>query len=57
MRQGPDALAALILADLKDDYRWSETFSSTQDLLAQLAEEARAEYRSGRTVQLEPEDM
>ena len=43
-----DALAAVILADLEDDRRWSEAFSSSQDVLAQLAAEARAEYRSGR---------
>ncbi len=52
-----DALAALILADLEDDRRWSEAFSNSQDLLAQLAAEARAEYRSGRTVPLDPEHM
>jgi len=42
-----DALAALILAYLEDDPRWSEAFSSSQDLLAHLTAEARGEYRSG----------
>ena len=50
-----DALAALILADLEDERRWSEAFSSSQDLLADLASEARAEYESGRTLPLGPE--
>lgn len=50
-----DALAALILADLEDGRRWSEAFLNSQDLLARLAEEARAEYRSGRTGPLLPQ--
>ena len=47
-----DALAALILADLEDERRWNESFSNTQDLLAELAAEARAEHQSGRTLPL-----
>lgn len=50
-----DALAALILADLEDERRWNEAFSNSQDLLAELAAEARAEYRAGRTLPLEAE--
>ena len=40
-----DALAAVILADLEDERRWNETFANSQDLLADMAREARAEYR------------
>jgi hypothetical protein len=43
-----DALAAVLLAELEDEQRWDEAFSGSQDLLAQMAAEARAEYRSGR---------
>ncbi len=49
-----DALAARILADLEDERRWSEAFSNSQDLLAELAAEARDEYRAGRTLPLDP---
>ena len=52
-----DALAAAILADLEDERRWSEAFANSQDLLAELAAEARAEHQSGRTLPLNPERM
>lgn len=52
-----DAIAAVILADLEDERRWGEAFASSQDLLADLAEEARAEHRAGRTLSLDPERM
>lgn len=52
-----DAIAASILADLEDERRWSEAFASSQDVLAELAAEARAEHRSGRTLPLDPERM
>ncbi|HEX2187707.1 MAG TPA: hypothetical protein VHG51_02355 [Longimicrobiaceae bacterium] len=52
-----DALAASILADLEDESRWSEAFANTQDLLAELAAEAREEHRAGRTFPLDPDRM
>lgn len=52
-----DALAASILADLEDERRWSEAFANSQDLLAELAAEARKEYRAGRTLPLDPDRM
>jgi hypothetical protein len=52
-----DALAASILADLEDERRWSESFANSQDLLAELAAEAREEYRTGRTLPLDPDRM
>jgi hypothetical protein len=52
-----DALAASILADLEDERRWSESFANSQDLLAELAAEAREEYRAGRTLPLDPDRM
>jgi hypothetical protein len=51
-----DALAANILADLEDERRWSETFARSPDILSALADEARAEYRAGRTLPLEIEN-
>jgi hypothetical protein len=50
-----DALAARILADLEDERRWDEAFLNSQDLLAELAAEARAEHQAGRTLPLDVE--
>lgn len=47
-----ETLATRILAELNDECRWGEAFSNSQDLLAELAAEARAEYRFGRTLPL-----
>lgn len=44
-----DAVAALVLGELASEKRWSSSFAKSQDLLAKLAEEALAEYASGRT--------
>jgi hypothetical protein len=48
-----DVIAASILADLEDERLWSETFANSQDVLAELAAEAHAEHRSGRTLSLD----
>lgn len=50
-----DALAALILAEIEDDAKWSEAFANSQDVLERLAQEGRAEYRAGRTQPLDPQ--
>lgn len=52
-----DALAAVILADMEDERRWNEAFTNSQELLAELAAEARAEHQAGRTLPLDPERM
>ncbi len=52
-----DALAASILAELEDERRWSEAFANSQDLLAELAAEAREEFRAGLTLPLDPDRM
>jgi hypothetical protein len=44
-----DAVAALVIEELASERRWSSSFVNSQDLLAKLAEEALAEYASGRT--------
>jgi hypothetical protein len=48
-----DALAEQLLAELQSEQRWTETFAHSQDKLAQLADEALAEFRDGRTRPLE----
>ncbi len=52
-----DAIAALILAEIEDEQRWDESFARSPDLLAKLAEAAIAEYRAGKTQELDPETL
>ena len=47
-----DALAAILLEDLASEKKWSELFAQSQDLLANLAEQALAEHRAGKTTPL-----
>ena len=44
-----EELAAWILDELDHDRRWQEAFARSHDALAQLADEALAEHRSGLT--------
>ena len=52
-----DAIAAMILEELEDEVRWDATFAKSQNVLAFLAAEAMAEYRAGKTQELEPERL
>jgi hypothetical protein len=52
-----DAIAMMILEELEDDHRWDESFARSPDLLAKLATEAMAEYRAGKTQELDPETL
>lgn len=52
-----DAIATLILEELEDDRRWDESFARSPDLLAKLAAEAMAEYRAGKTQELDPNSL
>lgn len=52
-----DAIAAMILEELEDEVRWDVTFAKSQDVLASLADEAMAEYRAGKTQELDPETL
>ena len=47
--QEQEVLAAIVLEEIASEQRWAEAFAKSQDTLAQLAEEALAEYESGRT--------
>ena len=42
-----DALAAWILEELASERHWDEAFTDSADTLAQLADEALAEYHPG----------
>ncbi len=44
-----DALAGMILAEIEDEKKWSETFARSQDKLADMAKGAVAEHKAGKT--------
>jgi septal ring factor EnvC (AmiA/AmiB activator) len=45
-----DELAAILSEELEAEQRWDELFAESQDLLAQLADEALAEDERGETL-------
>jgi hypothetical protein len=49
-----DALAAAIRSELEADAAWEKLLSTSGEALETLADEAVAEYRSGRTRPLDP---
>lgn len=52
-----DAMAAMILEELEDEQRWDEAFSRSPNALAKLAATAMAEYRAGKTQELDPDKL
>ena len=44
-----DFLAQMLLDDLASEELWEQAFAQSQDKLAQLADEALAEYHRGET--------
>jgi len=52
-----DALGCILLEELASERRWEELFAGSQDLLAELADQALAEHRAGRTQKLDPEKL
>ena len=44
-----EAIAYLILAEIEDEKKWAENFANSQDQLTQLADEAIAEFKQGKT--------
>jgi hypothetical protein len=52
-----NAIAAMILEELEDEIRWDGAFAKSHDVLAKLAGEAMAEYRAGKTQELDPETL
>jgi hypothetical protein len=52
-----DALGRLLLDELASERRWEELFAGSHDLLAELAEQALAEHRAGRTEKLDPKKL
>ena len=52
-----DALAAWILEELASEQRWERAFSESSNALEELADEALAEHREGRTKRLDPDKL
>ncbi|MEX2530791.1 MAG: hypothetical protein WD960_08460 [Gemmatimonadota bacterium] len=52
-----DAVAALLLAELESEQRWSEVFRGSQHALGKLAREALAADERGETEDLDPSTM
>jgi len=50
-----DSFDAFMLKDLESERRWDDLFSRSQDLLAEMADEAHEEYRAGLTEPLDPD--
>ncbi|MFQ5641017.1 MAG: hypothetical protein ACE5IR_23820 [bacterium] len=55
--QEQNLLANWILAEMASELRWTKAFADSEDKLAQLADEALAEHRAGRTKALDPESL
>jgi hypothetical protein len=52
-----DELGRVLLEELASERRWEELFAGSRDLLAELADQALAEHRAGRTERLDPEKL
>ena len=52
-----DALGRILLEELASERRWEALFAGSHDLLSELADQALAEHRSGRTEKLNPEKL
>ena len=52
-----ERLAAVIEEELEDEARWQVAFDASRPQLRRLAEEAREDYRAGRTEPLDPDSL
>ncbi|MBV6393028.1 MAG: hypothetical protein KPEEDBHJ_02258 [Anaerolineales bacterium] len=48
---------AWILEELHSEKRWAALFAKSSDMLSQLADEALAEHKAGKTQPLDPETL
>jgi hypothetical protein len=49
-----DRVATWLLDELRDEAKWAQKFAASQDILADLADEAIADHAAGRTRPLDP---
>jgi hypothetical protein len=52
-----DELAEWIESELSSDQRWATLYAKSQDQLADMAMEARADYDAGKTEDLNPDSL
>jgi hypothetical protein len=52
-----DRIAQWLSAELASERRWTDMFDKSQDLLAEMADEALADLDAGRTTELDPEKL
>lgn len=52
-----DTFAAWIIEELASERRWAALFDRSQDVLAQLADDALKEHRAGKTQPLDLDDL
>ena len=52
-----DRVARWLLDELGDEERWARKFGASHDLLTKLAAEARQDRQTGRTTDLDPEEL
>jgi len=52
-----NALGSLLLEELASEHRWEELFGGSEDLLAELGEQALVEDRAGQTEKLDPKKL
>lgn len=52
-----DALARTLLEQLASEAHWPDKLAATEDVLAELADEALSEFRSGKTETLNPDEL
>ena len=52
-----DDVAAWLLDELASEARWDSAFAGSPDALAELADEALAEHKAGKTQLLEPDAL
>jgi len=52
-----DTLGRILLDELASERRWETLFAGSEDLLAELADQALAEHRAGRTEKLDPDKL
>ncbi len=52
-----DRIARWLLEELRDEEQWAQQFAGSQDALAKLAAEARADRAQGRTTELDPDKL
>jgi hypothetical protein len=52
-----NALAKWVMEELESEGKWAKAFAASEDVLANLADEALAEHKQGRTKPLNLKDL